>query len=217
MAGIEECIQAGGSPVVYPLVLLNNTEYTTERFRKEHRIASRRLPSDLSNPEMIADVVVSHSRMDSDEWLWGIGLRLALSVYYKALLRATMWYLHLNTGVRFVDMLAVLHSKLFDSEDAVVRAVVDDYVAGILGCRGNGSAPRSGQRPSPKSPCPGEAPTAMAASPSDCVVFLSLLTWHPQLQPNWCIGCRRQGQSNDAGANRSFSTIDHPLFRVDVV
>jgi radical SAM superfamily enzyme YgiQ (UPF0313 family) len=132
MAGVEECIAVGGSPVIYPLVLLNNTEYTTARFRLDHDLRTRRLPSDLSNPEMMADVVIGHRSMTEDEWLWGIQLRFALSVYYKALLRATMWSLHRHAGVRFVDLIERLRALLFEEgEDPVLRAVTDDYVAGI--------------------------------------------------------------------------------------
>jgi hypothetical protein len=132
LAGVEECIAVGGSPVIYPLVLLNNTEYTTERFRVDHDLQTRRLPSDLSNPEMMADVVIGHRSMNEDEWLWGIQLRFALSVYYKALLRATMWYLHRHSGMRFVDLIDRLRSFLFDEvQDPVLGAVTDDYLTGI--------------------------------------------------------------------------------------
>jgi radical SAM superfamily enzyme YgiQ (UPF0313 family) len=130
--GIEQCIDSGGSPVIYPLVLLNNTDYTSERFRGEYELRTRRLPSDLSNAELAADVVVSHSQMSEDDWLKGVQLRMALCLYHKGLLRATMWCLHHATGARFVDMVERLRVWLFDEQtDGVVGAVLADFLAGV--------------------------------------------------------------------------------------
>ena len=133
-AGIEECLDAGGSPVIYPLVLLNNTEYARERFRADHNLRTRRLPSDLSNLEMTADVVVAHDSMTEAQWRWGIELRLSLSLYYKALLRASLWYVHDQTGARFVDLLTALREHLIAGaarDDEVIDAVLCDYSANI--------------------------------------------------------------------------------------
>lgn len=132
--GIEECLASGGSPVMYPLVLLNNTDYTSDRFKDEFDLRTRRLPSDLSNLEMTADVVVAHRSMSEADWLWGIELRLAVCLYYKALLRATLWYVHDRTGIRFVDLLTKLRAHLFDEcagGDPVLSALVADYHANI--------------------------------------------------------------------------------------
>jgi len=126
--GIEEVLAAGGSPVVYPLLLLNNTEFTHERFRTDHGLRSRRLPADVGNPELEADVVVEHSGMTFEDWLWGMELRIPLGLFQKALMRCTLRYLHHVTGVRQVDLLEQLRQYLTQScSDPVVRSAVRNF------------------------------------------------------------------------------------------
>ncbi|MGW4892892.1 radical SAM protein [Kitasatospora sp. NPDC004240] len=112
--GIEEVLRAGGSPVVYPLLLLNNTDFSHARFRTEQGLVTRRMPADISNPELVADVVVGHASMTEDEWRWGLELRLTLSLFQKVLLRCTLRRLHQATGARLVDLLDGLRALLFD-------------------------------------------------------------------------------------------------------
>ena len=102
--GIEEVLTAGGAPVIYPLLLLNNTEYTKERFRADYSIKSRILPCNPGVDALSADVVVSHSSMTFDQWVDGMMLRLSLSIFQKSLLRCTLRLLSHYSGVRIVDL-----------------------------------------------------------------------------------------------------------------
>ncbi|MFJ8738745.1 radical SAM protein [Embleya sp. NPDC127516] len=110
--GVEEAVAAGGSPVVYPLLLLNNTDYTHARFRDEHALTTRRMPCDPGNTDLIADVVTGHARMDFEDWLRGMELRIPLTLFHKCLLRCTLRVLAHTTGTRTVDLVAALGEHL---------------------------------------------------------------------------------------------------------
>jgi radical SAM superfamily enzyme YgiQ (UPF0313 family) len=101
---IEEIIQAGGSPVVYPLLLLNNTEYAREKFRSDYSIEARHLPCNPGVDELAADCVVAHSAMSYDDWIEGLMLRLSLCVFYKSVLHCTLRLISERTGTRVVDL-----------------------------------------------------------------------------------------------------------------
>jgi radical SAM superfamily enzyme YgiQ (UPF0313 family) len=126
--GIEEVLTAGGSPVVYPLLLLNNTDYTKAKFRDDHSLVARTMRADVGNPDLIAEVVVGHSKMSFDDWLWGMELRVSLTLFQKALLRCTLYYLHSVSGVRLVDIVELLRGYLTDGcSDETVRAIARNF------------------------------------------------------------------------------------------
>ncbi|TWE13398.1 B12-binding domain-containing radical SAM protein [Rudaeicoccus suwonensis] len=131
VAGIEECLTSGGSPVIYPLLLLNNTEYTAARFRDDFAMRTRRLPSDMSNPHLLGDVVVAHSRMTEDDWMEGIRIRFALGVFWKCCYRATISYLNTAGGVEHTAILRRLADELFVNGlgDKVISALIADYLS----------------------------------------------------------------------------------------
>jgi hypothetical protein len=127
-SGLEETLLSGGSPVIFPLLLLNNTEYTHERFAREHGVTVRESPCDVSDPEMVAKVVVSHAKMTEDEWLRGLELRLCVYLFQKALLRCTLRVLHAASGVRLVDLCELLRDFLFTAcSEPTVRAIAQNY------------------------------------------------------------------------------------------
>ncbi len=113
--GVEETLQAGGCPVVYPLVLLNNTEYASARFQAEHPVVVERMPCDISDPSLEADVVVGHDQMPFDDWVRGMRHFSATSLWVKSAMRSTLLYLSAISGVRLVDMV----SELMDQVDRV--------------------------------------------------------------------------------------------------
>ena len=110
LASVEEVITAGGHPVVYPLLLLNNTEYSSARFRDEHGLLTKKLPYQVANPEMEAEFVIGHSRMSREDWVRGLETRLAGAVFHGCLMRSMLHYLHRRTGLRIVD----LYGRLVD-------------------------------------------------------------------------------------------------------
>lgn len=126
-SGVEEVLEVGGTAVVYPLTLLNNTDYTAERFRTNHALTTRRIPADVSNPELLADMVVAHSTMTEQDWLRGLDFRLALFLCQKTLMRATLRFLRARTGVRIVDLCDRLVDFLVDCPDPAVAAVARGY------------------------------------------------------------------------------------------
>ena len=130
---VEEVITSGGHPVVYPLLLLNNTEYTTARFRDEHALVTRTLPYQVSNPEMEAEFVVQHSRMTLREWQRGLEIRLSLALFHGCLLRGVLRHLHARTGIPVMDLLARLADYLReDCADPTVRRLAANHMASLL-------------------------------------------------------------------------------------
>ncbi|HEX4222214.1 MAG TPA: radical SAM protein [Pseudonocardiaceae bacterium] len=122
--GIEEVLSAGGSPVIYPLLLLNNTEYSRESFRDKHTLTTRWMPGDVTNPELIADVVVGHDTMSTQDWVRGMEFRGGMTLFQKILLRCALRMIHATTGVRMVELCQRLWSFLLnDCADPFMRAV----------------------------------------------------------------------------------------------
>ncbi|GGN26401.1 hypothetical protein GCM10011578_060970 [Streptomyces fuscichromogenes] len=122
--GVEEVLSAGGSPVIYPLLLLNNTEYSRESFKDEHALRTRWMPGDVTNPELVADVVVAHEAMTPEDWVNGMEFRVAMTLFQKILLRCALRVIHATTGVRMVELCARLQRFLLDDcSDPFLRAV----------------------------------------------------------------------------------------------
>ncbi|WNV85800.1 B12-binding domain-containing radical SAM protein [Umezawaea sp. Da 62-37] len=126
--GVHTVIDSGGFPVVYPLLLLNNTEYTTTTFRAEHEVRTRALPYQFTHREMLAEFVVGHTRMTPEDWAAGMDFRLSLALFHACLLRPLLWYLEDRCGVRVVDACALLVDHLRDGcADPVVRALAANH------------------------------------------------------------------------------------------
>jgi Radical SAM superfamily len=130
LAGVEEVLAAGGSPVIYPLLLLNNTDYTRDTYRTDHAIQVRRMPCDVTNPGVLADVVIGHARMSADDWRHGMQFRIALTLFQKVLLRCTLRLISRACSVRLVDLCQMLWDYLTVScEDPYVLAIARDAAA----------------------------------------------------------------------------------------
>ncbi|MFJ6687008.1 radical SAM protein [Streptomyces werraensis] len=108
LSGLEYVISSGGHPVVYPLLLLNNTEYTTETFRVDHSVRTRYLPYQVTNPEMRAEFVVEHALMPEQDWVRGLEFRLSLALFHGCLLRGLLRAVSHRTGRRVVDLCMIL-------------------------------------------------------------------------------------------------------------
>ena len=105
--GVSKVIEAGSIPVIYPLILLNNTGYNSAQMRKEHGIRSR-LMSFMKHGFSCADVLIGHDRLPYEEWLRGMGLRLAVPVFHVGLLKFVMCQLHSVHGLDYGYMLDLL-------------------------------------------------------------------------------------------------------------
>ncbi|MFE5581722.1 radical SAM protein [Kitasatospora sp. NPDC056531] len=128
--GVEEVLTAGGSPVIYPLLLLNNTDYSRESFQDKHKVTTRWMPCDVTNPELVADVVVAHDTMTVEEWVHGMGFRVAMTLFQKILLRCALRVIHSTTGVRMVELCRKLWTFLLDDcADPFLRAVARNVAA----------------------------------------------------------------------------------------
>ncbi|MDO9398588.1 MAG: radical SAM protein, partial [Herbiconiux sp.] len=104
LAGIERVLQAGGCPVVWPLLLLNNTEYASDTFGAQHPLIVERRPGDVSNPDLVADVVLGHPDLTEAEWRHGNLHAASTGVFAKVSMRCTLRYLSHVGSVRIVDL-----------------------------------------------------------------------------------------------------------------
>lgn len=127
--GIEEAITSGGSPVIYPLLLLNNTDYTHDRFKDDHGLRTVYMPCDPGNTDLMADVVTSHSRMTFEDWLEGMAFRIPLTLFHKCLLRSALRVIAEVSGVRMVELVELLGAFLRDGagEDPLISFLMADY------------------------------------------------------------------------------------------
>ena len=121
LAGIERVLQAGGCPVVWPLLLLNNTEYASDTFGARHPLVVERRPGDVSKPHLVADVVVGHADLSKADWVRGNLHYAATGAFAKVTMRCTLRYLSHVGGVRIVDL---------------VDAILDMVDAGEVPCPG---------------------------------------------------------------------------------
>ena len=126
--GIETVLETGGTAVIYPLLLLNNTEYSRDSFRAEHAVETEEIPYQVANPEMTAEVVVAHTQMTRADWLRGLELRLGLALFNNCLLKSTLALVKRESGLRIVDLCEQLSEYLLeDCSDAVVRELARNY------------------------------------------------------------------------------------------
>lgn len=99
--GIVKVIESGGTPVSYPLLLLNNTEYSTPEIREKYQIRSRRSPYFAFNKTTPAEMVISHSDLPYKDWLRCIALRLAVPLFRSTLLKFIMDRFHKVYGLSY--------------------------------------------------------------------------------------------------------------------
>lgn len=88
--GLNRVLESGGHPVIYPLLLLNNTEFATAEMRDRWRFTVRRLPYQPNDLDAVVDTVTGHLRLREDEWLDLLELALVLGVFHHALAGATI-------------------------------------------------------------------------------------------------------------------------------
>lgn len=107
LEGVVKVIKAGGVPVIHPLILLNNTEYNSARMRNDYEIRSR-IMCFMKQGLSDADILISHNRLPYEEWLKGMGLRIAVPVFYGGILKFVMRQFHSMHGLDYGDMLDLL-------------------------------------------------------------------------------------------------------------
>jgi len=100
--GVASVISTGGTPVLHPLILLNNTEYNDPHIRTQYGIQSRLT---RYNRHGEADILVGHDRLSYEDWLKGMGLRLVVPVLYCGILKFVIRQLHTVHGLGYAEML----------------------------------------------------------------------------------------------------------------
>jgi radical SAM superfamily enzyme YgiQ (UPF0313 family) len=120
--GIDNVISAGGTPIIYPLLLLNNTEYNTPEFLAGHQVRSRLMPYEMHDPSVRVSTVIGHAVLSYKDWLRGITLRLAVPVFHGALLKFLCRRLHDIHGISYFSILDCLVEYCLDRTPRVFPA-----------------------------------------------------------------------------------------------
>ena len=105
LEGTSRVISAGGTPVIHPLVLLNNTGYNDPAIRDRYAIQSRLMsywPTRLSGE---ADILISHDQLPYGDWVKGMALRLVVPLLYCGLLKFIMRQLNTRYSLGYGEML----------------------------------------------------------------------------------------------------------------
>ena len=79
--GVDRVLATGGRPVIYTLLLLNNTHYAKPEIRKAHGLRSKLMPFHSLDMSIRAETSVGHDRLSYDEWLLCVGMMIALTVF----------------------------------------------------------------------------------------------------------------------------------------
>ena len=114
--GVDKIISVGGTPFIYPLLLLNNTEYSDPEMRSKHGIRSRHMPYYMYNSTTLVETVIGHDKLPYKDWLRGVGLRLAVPLFYCGILKFIMTRLHAVCGLSYGEMFDVLLDYCIDGK-----------------------------------------------------------------------------------------------------
>jgi radical SAM superfamily enzyme YgiQ (UPF0313 family) len=106
--GVESIVSVGGTPVIYPLLLLNNTEFSRSDVRELYSITTRSMPYQMFDPSMQVETVVGHAKLTYQEWLRGMTLALVVALFYCGLLKFILTRLNRVTGASYGGMLDAL-------------------------------------------------------------------------------------------------------------
>jgi len=90
MRGLSRIIGTGGHPVIYPLLLLNNTEFATEERRTRHQFRTRMLRYQPTDTDPSVEVVVGHKELSEIEWLRLLDIALVMALFRHTLFRCLL-------------------------------------------------------------------------------------------------------------------------------
>jgi hypothetical protein len=90
MQGLSRIIGTGGHPVVYPLLLLNNTEFATEENRARHQFRTRMLRYQPTDKDSGVEVVIGHRDLLEVEWLRILDIALVMALFRHTLFRSLL-------------------------------------------------------------------------------------------------------------------------------
>ena len=132
---IDTCLNAGGCPVAYPLLLLPNTEFFSPEMREAYAMETEPIPSDLTTPALTGEMVVAHSTLDRENWKRGMRLIMGMNLFWKCLFRATITYVAKVMKLKYSRILDLLTEEMYGGSlgDPVVGALLEDFERTIAG------------------------------------------------------------------------------------
>lgn len=128
--GVERILIEGGNPVIYPLLLLNSTEFSLPEVRREHGLRTRWMPYQGFQEDAMAEVVCAHDQLSPDEWLRALCVRLVISVFYNALLKRVLTEVHSHYAIPFTTMCEWLWDHISTHgirADALLHSLFENY------------------------------------------------------------------------------------------
>lgn len=103
--GIERVIETGGRPVIYTLLLLNNTHYARPEVRERYGLRSKMVPFHSLDMSLRAETSVGHDKLTFEEWILCVGLMIVVPIFYFGILRFVIERLRSVYGVPYGRML----------------------------------------------------------------------------------------------------------------
>ena len=90
-SGIEKVLQGGGHPVIYPLLLLRNTELAGSEMRARWGLDVARLPYQfVGSGGATVETVIGHDRLSRADWRDAMAFALTMALIYHVFARETV-------------------------------------------------------------------------------------------------------------------------------
>lgn len=132
--GIDNILMSGGHPVVYPLLLLNNTDYATPESREKFGMKTRLTPYQMFNDYAKVEVVIEHAELSYEEWLRALGISLTMAVFGHGVLKFVILKMHQHYRITFSQMLECIYERLMNGHllhGAMIQKVFQNYVQSL--------------------------------------------------------------------------------------
>lgn len=131
MKGVENILQSGGHPVIYPLLLLNNTEYARPEIREQFAIKSQLMPYQMFNEHAQVEIVTSHSELSYAEWLRALSISLIMTVFNHGILKFVILKIHDQYNISYIELFECIYDCLMNDSllhAAKVNQIFRNYI-----------------------------------------------------------------------------------------
>ena len=135
-SGVEKVLLSGGHPVVYPLLLLKNTELASVEMRSKWKLSVVQLPYQfLGSNGAVVDTVVGHQKLSREEWQNALEFVLIMALAYHVFARDTIRSICEVTGKPQVEALQAIQNALVDGTIVLhgnARAIFTNHTESLV-------------------------------------------------------------------------------------
>jgi radical SAM superfamily enzyme YgiQ (UPF0313 family) len=113
-AGVDTVFSAGGHPVVYPLLLLRNTEFFLAEARQAHGFVTRSVRYQFARSEALVDVVVGTSTFATPDLIGALGDFMVLAACRYVLCDRLLAHVHERHGVEYSHLARAIRAAVLN-------------------------------------------------------------------------------------------------------